>query len=332
MVKIAAELDRALASREAHGCPGHLAFRILAQGDGWAVQDVICTSGPQDQSFEEQHSSFTIALVLAGTFQYRAPARSAGRGGELMTPGSLLLGNAGQCFKCGHEHGTGDRCLSFSYAPEYFERLTADAGIRNSKTEFRVLCLPALRALSPLVARAQAGVSGGAQSDDRKQFGDQNTASVLTGLGWEELAVRLAAQTIQLANSLAPKLTEAPPSTVARVTRTIRIIEREHHCEARLTLASLAREAGLSPYHFLRVFEYLTGVTPHQYILRKRLRNAAVRLLSHSPKVLDVALDCGFGDVSNFNRAFRAEFGVSPRCFRLRDSGDSFAREATPFK
>lgn len=321
MVKIAAELDRGLASRRIHGSPGHLGFRILAQGDGWAVQDVICTCGPQDQSFEEQHSSFTIALVLAGTFQYRAPARSAGRGGELMTPGSLLLGNAGQCFECGHEHGTGDRCLSFWYAPEYFERLAADAGIRNSRTEFRARCLPPLRALSPLVARAQSGVTDGAQSDGRKQTGGQDTASALTGLAWEELAVRLAAQTIQLANSLATKLTEAPPSTVARVTRTVRMIERDQYCEGRLTLASLAREAGLSPYHFLRIFEYLTGVTPHQYILRKRLRNAAARLLSHSRKVLDVALDCGFGDVSNFNRAFRAEFGVSPRCFRLRESG-----------
>ena len=45
-----------------------------------------------------------------------------------MTPGSLLLGNAGQCFECGHEHGIGDRCLSFSYAPDYFEKITGDLG------------------------------------------------------------------------------------------------------------------------------------------------------------------------------------------------------------
>jgi AraC-like DNA-binding protein len=83
-----------------------------------------------------------------------------------------------------------------------------------------------------------------------------------------------------------------------------------------LSLASLARDSRLSPYHFLRTFERLTGVTPHQYVLRARLRNAATRLVTEPRKVIDVALDSGFGDVSNFNRAFRAEFGVSPRAYR----------------
>ena len=80
----------------------------------------------------------------------------------------------------------------------------------------------------------------------------------------------------------------------------------------------MAREARLSPYHFLRTFQRLTGVTPHQYVLRARLRQAALRLVSGGDKIVDVALDCGFGDLSNFNRAFRAEFRLSPRAYRLR--------------
>ena len=106
----------------------------------------------------------------------------------------------------------------------------------------------------------------------------------------------------------------ATASAVARVTRAVRLIERQP--EAALTLGSLARQAGLSPYHFLRTFEHLTGVTPHQYVLRARLREAAMRLAAERARVLDIALDCGFGDVSNFNHAFRTEFGVSPRIFR----------------
>jgi len=61
-------------------------------------------------------------------------------------------------------------------------------------------------------------------------------------------------------------------------------------------------------------------VTPHQYVLRARLREAAMRLAVEHARVIDIALDCGFGDVSNFNRAFRAEFGVSPRVYRLKKS------------
>jgi AraC-like DNA-binding protein len=104
------------------------------------------------------------------------------------------------------------------------------------------------------------------------------------------------------------------PSAVARVARIVRRIEEE--TEGELAVSHLAREAGLSPYHFLRTFEGVTGVTPHQYVLRTRLRRAALRLTREPARILDIAFDCGFGDVSNFNRAFRAEFGVSPRRYR----------------
>lgn len=264
------------------------AGRILAQGDGWSVEDVVCSSGPRDRPFEEQHSHVSIAIVAAGTFQYRAQ-NSAGRACDLMTPGSVLLGNAGQFFECGHEHGTGDRCISFRYTPDYFERLSAGA-------RFRVPRLPPLRQLSALVARACAGLNG-----------SQN-------LAWEELSIQLAAQALELAGASSFKPDSAMPSALARVTRTVRLIEQ--HPEARLDLGSLAREARLSRYHFLRTFEGLTGLTPHQYVLRARLREAASRLAQSTAAVLDIALDSGFGDVSNFNRAFRQEFGVSPRAFR----------------
>jgi AraC-like DNA-binding protein len=101
---------------------------------------------------------------------------------------------------------------------------------------------------------------------------------------------------------------------VARVTRVVRRIEAAPGRSA--TIVELAREARLSPFHFLRTFESLTGVTPHQYVLRARLRAAAARLAAGRARILDVSLEAGFGDLSNFNRAFRAEFGVSPGAYR----------------
>lgn len=112
------------------------------------------------------------------------------------------------------------------------------------------------------------------------------------------------------------------------MTRAVRRIEQR--LDEEVTLGNLAREAGLSAYHFLRTFVGVTGVTPHQYVLRTRLREAAMRLNDSKTKILDLALDCGFGDVSNFNHAFRKEFGVSPRAYReqrrLKPYPDTYPR------
>ena len=296
MAKIAVELEQALARRAAGGARGQTTARRLAQGDGWTVEDVVCTCGPQDRPFEERHVGFSIAIVAAGSFQYRSAT-----GHELMTPGSLLLGNAGQYFECGHEHGCGDRCISFYYAPDYFERLTADAGARGPTLDFRTLRLPPVRALSPLIARACADL----------------TMPDHVNVPWEELSIQMAAQTVQVVSGRSSQPNAAPPSALARVTRAVRAIGADP--DAALTIGHLARKAGLSPYHFLRTFERLTGLTPHQYVVRARLREAAIRLAAEQrAKIIDIALDSGFGDVSNFNRAFRAEFGVTPRGYRLQ--------------
>jgi AraC-like DNA-binding protein len=263
--------------------------RLLAQGSGWAVRHIVCGSGPGDRPYEERHSSVAIAIVLGGTFQYRSR-----NGNELMTPGSLLLGSPGEYFECGHQHGTGDRCISVSYDPEFFEPLAAAAV--GAAPGFHALRLPPLRALSPLIARASAAV---AQPQD--------------GL-WEELVLQLARQALELDSGRPSAPLSGEAGALARVTRVVRMMEQ--HPGMPHTLASLAREARLSPFHFLRTFERLTAVTPHQYLLRARLRQAAVRLAGEPAKILDIAFDSGFGDISNFNRTFRAEFGLSPRAFR----------------
>ncbi len=285
MAKIAVDLQQALARRRVRGEPGRARPRTIAAGDGWSVADVLCTSGPEDRAFEEHHTAYSIAMVLAGTFQYRSAL-----GWGLMAPGSVMLGNPGLPYECGHEHAAGDRCVVFWYAPEYFERLAG--------RDFKVARLPPLRALAPLVVSSTTGLTGAAD------------------MPWEELAVQVAGRTARLAAGQSSDQSALPLNAEARVTRVLRAIDDRP--DAPSSLATLARESRLSPYHFLRTFERLTGVTPHQYVLRARLRAAATRLVTEPRKVIDVAFDSGFGDVSNFNRAFRAEFGASPRSYRRK--------------
>jgi AraC-like DNA-binding protein len=300
LAKIAVNFESARPHFERADAPS-LLRRPLVRGDGWTVCDVICNAGPRVRPTEEQHSKACIAIVRAGSFQYQS---SAGR--ELMTPGSLLLGNTGQYFECGHEHGVGDRCLSFTYDAQFVDGLVADAGMRTRTVHFSSLRVPPVRALSNVVARACAGLS---QSNALSSNPEQARF-------WEEIAIELAIQALEFGNGTSNG--RSSPAAEARVTRIIRMIESRP--AAKHDLASLARDARLSRYHFLRIFQQLTGLTPHQYVLRRRLRHAATQLLQEPGRILDIVLNSGFGDVSNFNHAFRTEFGVSPRLYRIRAS------------
>lgn len=265
--------------------------RLLASGAGWRVTDVVCTAGPHDRPFEEQHADLCIAPVTEGSFQYRSA-----RGTALLGPGAVLLGNEGDCFECGHEHGAGDRCIAFHFAPALLESIVAAVpGVR--RLGFGVPRLPPLPGLLPLLAAAEAARDDG----DAAALG--------------ELALRFAGA---VAAALAGVAATPQPSRrdERRVSAALRRIETA--ADEPLTLDDLAREAATSPYHFLRVFVALVGMTPHQFVLHTRLRRAAVRLRASDAPISTVALDAGFNDLSTFNRRFRRVMGVSPGVYRAR--------------
>src|SRR4029434_6883876 len=83
-----------------------------------------------------------------------------------------------------------------------------------------------------------------------------------------------------------------------------------------LGLNALAREAAMSPYHFLRTFRRMTGMTPHQYVLHTRLHRAARRLRAGADPVSMIAFEAGFNDLATFNRRFRRVIGMTPSAFR----------------
>lgn len=266
--------------------------RLLASGPGWQVSDIVCTAGPGDRAYEERHDHACIALVTEGSFQYRTA-----QGDAVLAPGAVLLGNEGACFECGHEHAAGDRCLAFQFAPDHLEEIVATVpGARRAG--FTLPRLPPLPALVPLLAAAEAASQEGESGE------------------LEELALRLA-------GAVAAALADGGGGgrrPTARDERRIRAALRriEAAADAGLPLAALAREAGMSPYHFLRLFRELVGMTPHQYVLRTRLNRAALRLRRTDEPVAAIAYEAGFNDLSTFNRRFRRVMGKSPSAYRAK--------------
>jgi AraC family transcriptional regulator len=90
------------------------------------------------------------------------------------------------------------------------------------------------------------------------------------------------------------------------------------HLDEDVSLAALAKQAGLSPFHLHRVFTATAGETPKKYTLRLRLGRAAVMLITGDQSVLDVALSCGFQSHEAFCRVFRKRFGMTPSAYRKR--------------
>jgi AraC family transcriptional regulator len=260
------------------------------------VVDIVCTYGPSDHPFEEHFLATSISLVLAGSFVYRTS-----RGATLMSPGALMLGNCGYTFECSHQYGEGDHCLSFQFEPELFERIARDAGARRAKLDSDRL--PPLRKLAPLSTRASMAAKSALER------ANANPADSL-----EEIAFDLASSVIPIVSGTPVRVRTNETRNARRIAHVLR--QMEAGSEQAAAIADLAHAAGLSRYHFLRTFKSATGITPHQWLLRTRLRHAAERLVASLDPIIEIALDVGFDDLSNFIRSFRAEFGVSPSRYR----------------
>jgi AraC-like DNA-binding protein len=255
------------------------------------VIDYRCEAQPDDAPFVELHHSFSLSYVRKGSFGCHARGRSF----ELV-PGSILVGCPGDEYTCTHEHAGGDECLSFHLAPELVESVGHRSDI------WRTVCIPPLPQLMVLAELGQAAAEG------------------RTEVGLDEVGMMLAARFVESLSDGQRRPGEAGAYDRRRAVEAARWIDAKAH--EPIDLDSAAREFGLSPFHFLRLFAKVLGVTPHQYLVRSRLRRAAAQLADDTRSITEVALDVGFGDLSNFVRTFHRAAGVPPRYFRQAARGD----------
>lgn len=101
----------------------------------------------------------------------------------------------------------------------------------------------------------------------------------------------------------------------SRINRVMDYIDA--HLEQPLELKDIAAIANFSPYHFHRIFTFLIGETPIDYIQRLRVEKATWKLQNEpSLSITEIAYNCGFGSVSLFSRTFKKYLGITPTQFR----------------
>jgi AraC-like DNA-binding protein len=256
-----------------------------------SVDEFRCAAGPHDEPTIELYHTHSVSYVRKGSFGLKTRGRSY----ELVA-GSVLVGHPGDEYVCSHDHAVGDECVSVHLSPELADSL---GGGRAPWQSGGVAPLPELMVLGEL---AQSALEG--RSD----------------VGLDEVGLWLAARFLEVVTGRARRASDAPPRDRRRAVEAALWLDA--HCHESVDLARAASLVGLSEFHFLRLFARVLGVTPHQYLVRSRLRRAASLLADEDRSITDVAFEVGFGDLSNFVRTFHRAAGVSPRGFRQAARGE----------
>lgn len=236
------------------------------------------------------HGEASISYVRRGSLGYRARGKSFD-----LVAGSVLVGRPGVEYVCTHDRNGIGECLSFRFTAELIEV------IGDAPEVWRAGGVPPLAEIMVLGELAQAAADG------------------TSDVGLDEIGVLLAARLAEVISCRKQKVTNASGSDRQRAVDAALWIDA--NSQKAIDLESAAKVAGLSNFHFLRVFSRVLGVTPHQYLVRCRLRHAARLLADDTMFISEIALDVGFGDLSNFVRTFHRAAGISPRSFRQAARG-----------
>jgi AraC-like DNA-binding protein len=137
----------------------------------------------------------------------------------------------------------------------------------------------------------------------------------------QELLYDLLVAILQVQRGVLHKAEQVPaarPATRLELYRRLNFV-REYmlaNLDQEATIAELARIAALSPWHFLRRFRDVFGITPHAWLTQKRLEMAAALIAGSNRSITSIGLEVGFQSSGSFSSLFRKHYHVSPREYR----------------
>lgn len=242
------------------------------------------------------HMEHELILVLQGVLRLSVE----GEAFEL-APGDCML-IADGAIHGGTPEGCIYECLVFD-----LERFLAGTTTCGQRVALLTEGEARLEGKFPAGTQAAAIVSQLFQAMETERPGYELTTMGLLWQLWGEL----------LGQRLLGAAEPGPPRDIRRAQAVKNVLRRIRSSYGQpLTLEDLAAEAALEPKYFCRVFRQITGRTPINYLNYYRVECAAELLCTTQGSITDIALECGFGDVSYFSRMFRRYKGQTPGQYR----------------
>jgi len=234
------------------------------------------------------HETFAIGVIEAG-----AATIHTNRGSWTAEAGAILAFSPGEIHSAIPVHSSG-----YSYRMIYPEAaMMHELGVYNATLAqsgaplFRAPVIDAPRLGFDLAAIHRPLMSGERHADLESRFVASMRALVA------EFSERARTENASRA---------ADVEIVAAARRHLRAM-----CGERITIGDVASVCGVSPFHLIRVFRRVVGVTPHAYLVQLRV-NRAQAMLCRGTRAADVAYSCGFSDQSHLTRTFKSVIGVPP--------------------
>ena len=284
----ALEHARLLVSSQSLGWPGVLVE--VGDNDGWEVDDLTVANHYLAMNTDPAPLTFEVK----GAHGFRRVT---------LEPGSMWFCPAGEAFT----HRVAGRC---AFAAVSIDRLYLDRlGLAGSGEPAGGLAIELHRTYGLQSQQMEHLVRALAVEAERNNPGGLPfVEAVVTALGLQ--LVRQASGVVSHGRRGRAGLS---PTVEKRVREII-----DAQLARGISIDELAREANVSPSHFMRAFKQTVGLAPHRYILVRRLERARRLLEQPEASLSDVALQTGFVDQSHFTRAFKQHFGVTPGVVRRR--------------
>ena len=277
--------------------------RLLHRDDLVTIHDVAChasRSGPGDEECAER---VTLVVPRRGVFV----THRAGREFTADVGRAVLLWPH-RPYRVSHPASAGDDCVAFAFEPDV-GREAGDGAAED--TAWVVECEPDLLHTAQRLRQALAIRS-------------------IDSMAVQEAALAMLHAVTQrrACRPLGAAVTSAGRAARHRMVETTRQAIAAHSHE-RLSLADLARHAGVSRFHLARTFRRLTGASVHAHLNRVRLGTALERIVAGERDLTSVALACGFASHSHLTHAFRRMFGAPPSTLRRPPDGREIRRMST---